>query len=147
MNLRTVWSRDRHFHITVYLTLHSRSNWWQPVRPKHVAEWTVEKTVVVCHCIYCVLLSVTHWGVWIAWMRACSVRKHRIAVIWRQRFFQNSFLENNELWEPNTLYTTDVIYVKWFCFEVKLATLKFLGTKVPCSLGWPTTGGTCLYCD
>jgi hypothetical protein len=42
---------------------------------------------------------------------------------------------------------TDVIYVKWFCFEVKWVTVKFLGTKVPCTLGWPYTEGTWLYCD
>jgi hypothetical protein len=31
---------------------------------------------------------------------------------------------------------TDVIYVKWFCFEVKWVTVKFLGAKVPSTLGW-----------
>ena len=41
----------------------------------------------------------------------------------------------------------DVIYMNWFCFEAKWVTLKFLGTKVPCTLGWPYTGGTWLYCD
>jgi hypothetical protein len=40
---------------------------------------------------------------------------------------------------------TDVTYVKWFCFEVKSAALKFLGIKVP--LGWLYTEGTWLYCD
>ena len=35
---------------------------------------------------------------------------------------------------------TDVIYVKWFCFQVKLR-------EVPCTLGWPYTEGTGLYCD
>jgi hypothetical protein len=47
---------------------------------------------------------------------------------------------------------TDVIYVKWSCFEfkwseVKWVTVKSLGTKVPCTLGWPYTEGTWLYCD
>jgi len=42
---------------------------------------------------------------------------------------------------------TDVIYVKWVYFEVKWVTLKFLGTKVPYTLGWPYTEGTWLYCD
>ena len=37
---------------------------------------------------------------------------------------------------------TYVIYVKWFCFEVK-----FLWTKVPCTLGWPYTEGAWLYCN
>ena len=47
---------------------------------------------------------------------------------------------------------TDVIYVKWFCFEVKWSevkwvTMKFLWTKAPCTLRWPYTEGTLLYCD
>ena len=47
---------------------------------------------------------------------------------------------------------TDMIYVKFFCFEVKWSevkwvTVKFLGTKVPRTLGWPYTEGTWLYCD
>ena len=36
--------------------------------------------------------------------------------------------------------------MKWYCFEVKWVTVKFLGTKVPCILGWPYTEGTWLYC-
>ena len=36
---------------------------------------------------------------------------------------------------------TDVIYVKRFCFEVKWVTLQSLGTKVPCTVGWPYIGG------
>ena len=35
--------------------------------------------------------------------------------------------------------------VKWS--EGKWVTLKFLGTKVQCTLGWPCTAGTWLYCD
>ena len=35
--------------------------------------------------------------------------------------------------------------VKWS--EVKWVTVKFLGIKVPCTLGWPYTEGTWLYCD
>ena len=42
---------------------------------------------------------------------------------------------------------TDVMYVKWTYFEVKWATVKFLGTKVPCTLGRLYTEGTWLYCD
>jgi hypothetical protein len=34
-----------------------------------------------------------------------------------------------------------------FWGEVKWVTEKFLGTKVPCTLGWPYTEGTWLYCD
>ena len=34
---------------------------------------------------------------------------------------------------------------KWS--EVKWVTVKFLGTKVTCTLGWPYTDGTGLYCD
>jgi len=37
------------------------------------------------------------------------------------------------------------IKVKWS--EVKWVTAKFLGTKVPCTLGWPYTEGIWLYCD
>ena len=41
------------------------------------------------------------------------------------------------------------VFVQLFCFEVKWSgvTVKFLGTKVPCTLGWPYTEGTSLYCD
>ena len=47
---------------------------------------------------------------------------------------------------------TEVIYVKWFCFElkwseVKWITVTFLGTKVPCTLQEPFTEGTWLPCD
>jgi hypothetical protein len=47
---------------------------------------------------------------------------------------------------------TGVIYVKWFFFEVKWSevkwvTVKLLGTKVPCAVGWPYSEGTWLYCD
>jgi hypothetical protein len=42
---------------------------------------------------------------------------------------------------------TDVIYVKWICFEVKWVTVKFLGTKVPCTFVWPGSECTWLYCD
>jgi len=31
--------------------------------------------------------------------------------------------------------------------EVKWVTVKFLGTKIPSTLGWPYTVGTWLYCD
>ena len=34
-----------------------------------------------------------------------------------------------------------------FWSEVKWVTVEFLGIKVPCTLGWPNTGGTWLYCD
>ena len=49
-------------------------------------------------------------------------------------------------------YITNVIYVKWFYFvlkwsEVKWVTLKFLRTKVPCTLAWPYIEDTWLYCD
>jgi len=39
--------------------------------------------------------------------------------------------------------------VKWFCFGVKWSgvTVKFLGIKVPCTLGWTYTEGTWMYCD
>jgi hypothetical protein len=42
---------------------------------------------------------------------------------------------------------TDAIYVKLFCFEVRWVMLKFLGTKVPCTLGWPYIESTRLYYD
>jgi hypothetical protein len=67
---------------------------------------------------------------------------------------------------------TDIIHSKWFCFEVKWrevmwcvvnwrdtfevilfwsevkwVTLTFMGTKVQCTLGWPFTDVTWLYCD
>jgi hypothetical protein len=42
---------------------------------------------------------------------------------------------------------TRVINVKWFCFEVEWVTLKFLGTKVTCTLGWPYIEGTSLCFD
>ena len=42
---------------------------------------------------------------------------------------------------------TGLIYVKWFCFEMKWVTVNFLGTKAPCTLWWPYTEGSWLYCD
>ena len=42
---------------------------------------------------------------------------------------------------------TDVIYVKWFYSEVKWVAVKFLWIKLLCTLGWPYTEGTWLYCD
>jgi hypothetical protein len=43
----------------------------------------------------------------------------------------------------------DGIYSKSFCFEFKWngVTLKFLGTNVQCTLGWPYTEFTWLYYD
>jgi hypothetical protein len=41
----------------------------------------------------------------------------------------------------------DLYEVILFWSEVKWVTVKFLGTKVPCTLGWPYTEGTWLYCD
>ena len=35
--------------------------------------------------------------------------------------------------------------MKWS--EVKWVTVQFLGTRVPCTLGWPYTEVTCMYCD
>jgi len=37
--------------------------------------------------------------------------------------------------------------VKWSKVKWSEVTLKFLGTKVPCTLGWPYSEGTWLYCD
>ena len=50
---------------------------------------------------------------------------------------------------------TDVIYVKWFCLEVQFNEVKcsevsyveVLADKVPCTIGWPYTECTWLYCD
>jgi hypothetical protein len=55
--------------------------------------------------------------------------------------WQQSEMNYKIKWERyvNREWTT-VIYVKWN--EVKWVTLKFLGTKVPCTLGWPYTEGT-----
>jgi len=40
-----------------------------------------------------------------------------------------------------------VYIVLKFCFEAKWVMVKFLGIKVPCTLQWPYTEGTWLYCD
>ena len=42
-----------------------------------------------------------------------------------------------------------VIYVKWFYLEVEWSAVmvKFLGTKVPYTVGWPYAEGTWSYCD
>jgi hypothetical protein len=47
---------------------------------------------------------------------------------------------------------SELVWFMWidFCFmlsEVKWVTVKFLGTTVACTLGWPYTEGTWLYCD
>ena len=44
---------------------------------------------------------------------------------------------------------TDVTYVKWLCSEVKWIYGEVLGDKstMYCTLGWPYTEGTWLYCD
>jgi len=49
--------------------------------------------------------------------------------------------------EGSDVEWTDMIYVKWYCFEVNWVTVKFLGTKVPWTLGWPYTEGNWLHCD
>jgi hypothetical protein len=51
-----------------------------------------------------------------------------------------------------TWYVLSNLVLKWseaisFWSEVKWVTVKFLGTKVTWTLGWPYTEGTCLYCD
>ena len=41
-------------------------------------------------------------------------------------------------------------WVKWFCFEVKWSAVSYgevLVDTVSCTLGWPYTDGTWLYCD
>ena len=37
--------------------------------------------------------------------------------------------------------------LKWSEVKWSGVTVKFLGTKAPCTLGWPYTEGTWLYCD
>jgi len=41
----------------------------------------------------------------------------------------------------------DICEVILFWSEVKWVTSNFLGTKLPCTLGWPYTEGTWLCCD
>ena len=49
------------------------------------------------------------------------------------------------MWSEMMWYMWSDSVVKWG--EVKWVTLKFLGTKVPCTLEWPYTEGSWLYCD
>ena len=42
---------------------------------------------------------------------------------------------------------SDLCEVVLFSSDVKWATEKFLGTKLQCTLRWPCTEGTWLYCD
>ena len=56
-------------------------------------------------------------------------------------------LSNDAEWNCSDEEWTDMIYVKWFYFEMKWVTVKFLGIKLPCTLEWPYTEGTWLYCD
>jgi len=47
---------------------------------------------------------------------------------------------------------SELAWLVWSDFVLKLSEMKwvkvkFLGTKVPCTLGWPYNGGTWLYCD
>ena len=51
------------------------------------------------------------------------------------------------MWSDLTWFMWSDFVLKWS--EVKWVTVKYLGTKVlvPCTLGWPYTEGTWLYCD
>ena len=49
------------------------------------------------------------------------------------------------MWGELTWFTWSDFVLKWS--DVKWVTVKFLGTKVPCKLGWPFTEGTWLYCQ
>ena len=49
------------------------------------------------------------------------------------------------MWSELTWFMWSDFVWKWS--EVKLVTLKFFGTKVPCTLGWPYTEGPWLYWD
>ena len=51
---------------------------------------------------------------------------------WRQ--FHDEKLHN---WQPSPN----------ICFQGKWVTVNCLGTKLPCTLGWPYTEGTGLYCE
>jgi hypothetical protein len=63
---------------------------------------------------------------------------------------------DHELWTQNYYYLNINVAI-WFDIpssdfvlkwsEVKWVTVKFLWTKVPCTLGWPYSEGTWLYCD
>jgi len=83
---------------------------------------------------------VTGGWVWnLLWELTCLFRRYWGEYLddvtterWRQ--FHDEKLHN---WHPSPN----------ICFEVKWVTVKFLGTKAPCTLGWPYTEGTWLYCD
>ena len=53
---------------------------------------------------------------------------------------KSSLKNTAEVVLPNTLPEASYVEINW-------VTLKFLGTKVQCTLGWPYTEGTWLYCD
>jgi hypothetical protein len=41
---------------------------------------------------------------------------------------------------------SELMWFMWSDFVLKWFTVKFLGTQVPCTSGWPYTEGTWLYC-
>ena len=49
------------------------------------------------------------------------------------------------MWSELTWFMWSDFILKWS--EVKWVTVKLLGMKVPCTLGWSYTEGTWLYCD
>ena len=49
------------------------------------------------------------------------------------------------IWSELTWFMWSDFILKWS--EVKWVSMKVLGTKVLCTLGWPYTEGTWLYCD
>ena len=93
------------------------------------------------------------------------------ALISRSHFATHLFPEDVTTWSPYVFLTNNInpfctvrkthkhltrifpiIYHKLqtnvlFTTKMKWVTLKFLGTNVPCTLRWPYTDGTWLYCD
>jgi hypothetical protein len=73
------------------------------------------------------------------WLVSCRSRTLKTSTF--SKYLSCSFV----LWYMWHMWSDFVL--KWSASEVKWVTLKFLGTKVPWTLGWPYTKGTWLYCD
>ena len=76
----------------------------------------------------------------------CFVSKSGLSFLMAPRKWGFRTLGVNEvMWSELAWYMWSDFVLKWS--EVKWVTLKFLGTKVPCTLRWPYIEGIWLYCD
>ena len=123
----------------------------------------VQPTLLNSQRIFFVILSEVMWSE-VTWFMWSDFVLNLSEVMWSEVtwFIWSDFVLNLSevtwfMWSDFVLNLSEVMRseVTWFIWsdfvlnlsEVKWVTVKFLGTKVPCTLGWPYTEGTWLYCD